>query len=149
MVNKKLFSIILATLVTVGIVGGASVAFAQTTVVTTQKTTIVTTAESQPQTFSDLVKALNATNLTATLNDTTKNFTVFAPNNAAFDALGNVTLNDLLTNNTTRLSTILLRSRRHGQSKPHDKRECYNARRRHDFVDTDDTASHSATRQQH
>jgi uncharacterized surface protein with fasciclin (FAS1) repeats len=109
MVNKKLFSIILATLVTVGVVGGASVAFAQTSVVTTQKTTIVTTAESQPQTFSDLVKALNATNLTATLNDTTQNFTVFAPSNAAFAALpgGNVTLNDLLTNNTTRLSTIL------------------------------------------
>ena len=109
MVNKKLFSIILATLVTIGVVGGASVAFAQTAVVTTQKTTIVTTAESQPQTFSDLVKALNATNLTATLNDTTQNFTVFAPSNAAFAALpgGNVTLNDLLTNNTTRLSTIL------------------------------------------
>ena len=108
MVNKKLFSIILATLVTVGVVGGASIAFAQTTVVTTQKTTIVTTAESQPQTFSDLVKALNATNLTATLNDTTNNFTVFAPTNAAFAAtVGNVTLNDLLTNNTTKLSTIL------------------------------------------
>jgi transforming growth factor-beta-induced protein len=108
MVNKKLFSIILATLVTVGIVGAASVAFAQTAVVTTQKTTIVTAAESQPQTFSSLVKALNATNLTATLNDTNKTFTVFAPDNTAFAALGNVTLNDLLTNNTTKLSTILL-----------------------------------------
>ncbi|HYC19586.1 MAG TPA: fasciclin domain-containing protein [Candidatus Bathyarchaeia archaeon] len=107
MVNKKLFSIILATLVTVGVVGGASVAFAQTAVVT--KTTIVTTAESQPQTFSDLVKALNATNLTATLNNTTQNFTVFAPSNAAFvSSLGNVTLNDLMTNNTPRLSTILM-----------------------------------------
>jgi uncharacterized surface protein with fasciclin (FAS1) repeats len=108
MVNKKLFSVILATLVTLSIVGGASVAFAQTSVVTTQKTTIVTTAESVPQTFSDLVKALNATNLTSTLNDTSKNFTVFAPNDAAFGALGNVTLTDLLTNNTTKLSTILL-----------------------------------------
>ena len=107
MVNKKLFSVILATLVTLSIVGGASVAFAQTAVVTTQKTTIVTTAETTP-TLTDLVKALNATNLTATLNDTTKNFTVFAPNDAAFGALGNVTLSDLLTNNTTRLSTILL-----------------------------------------
>ena len=107
MVNKKLFSVILATLVTLSIVGGASVAFAQTAVVTTQKTTIVTTAETTP-TLADLVKALNATNLTTTLNDTTKNFTVFAPNDAAFGALGNTTLSDLLTNNTTKLSTILL-----------------------------------------
>jgi PGF-CTERM protein len=104
MVNKKLFSLILATLIAVGIVGGTTTAFAQVAVT---KTTIVTTAESTP-TFSDLVKALVATNLTATLNDTTKNFTVFAPSNTAFAALGNVTLNDLLTNNTTKLSTILL-----------------------------------------
>jgi transforming growth factor-beta-induced protein len=102
MVNKKLFSVILATLVTVGMVGGASVAFAQVTVTRT----IVQTADTTP-TLSDLVKALNATNLTATLNDTTKNFTVFAPDNAAFAKLGNATLNDLLTNNTTKLAGIL------------------------------------------
>jgi transforming growth factor-beta-induced protein len=102
MVNKKLFSVILATLVTVGMVGGASVAFAQVTVTKT----IVQTADTTP-TLSDLVKALNATNLTATLNDTTKNFTVFAPDNAAFAKLGNATLNDLLTNNTTKLAGIL------------------------------------------
>jgi transforming growth factor-beta-induced protein len=107
MVNKKLFSVILATLITVGIVGGASVAFAQNVTIA-QKTTIVTTAESQPTTFSSLVKALNATNLTGTLNDTMQNFTVFAPTNTAFAALGNVTLNDLLTNNTPKLKTILL-----------------------------------------
>ena len=106
MVNKKLFSVILATLVTLSIVGGASIAFAQTAVVTAQKTTIVTTAETTP-TLTDLVKALNATNLTATLNTTSQNFTVFAPNDAAFGALGNAKLNDLLTNNTTTLSTIL------------------------------------------
>ncbi|HYB59052.1 MAG TPA: fasciclin domain-containing protein [Candidatus Acidoferrales bacterium] len=104
MVNKKFLPVILATLITVGIVGGTTTAFAQVVVT---KTTIVTNAESTP-TLSDLVKALNATNLTATLNDTTKNFTVFAPSNTAFSALGNVTLNDLLTNNTTKLSTILL-----------------------------------------
>jgi PGF-CTERM protein len=107
MVNKKLFSLILATLITVGIVGGTTAAFAQNVTIA-QKTTIVTTAESQPQTFSSLVKALNATNLTATLNDTTKNFTVFAPSNTAFAALGNATLNDLLTNNTTTLKNVLL-----------------------------------------
>jgi PGF-CTERM protein len=52
------------------------------------------------------VKALNATNLTSALNGT-GNFTVFAPNDAAFNKLGNTTLNDLLTNNTTTLATIL------------------------------------------
>jgi transforming growth factor-beta-induced protein len=105
MVNKKLFSVILATLVTVGMVGGASVAFAQVTVTQTTQT-VVQKAEATP-TLSELVKALNATNLTATLNDTTKNFTVFAPDNAAFAKLGNATLNDLLTNNTTKLAAIL------------------------------------------
>jgi PGF-CTERM protein len=107
MVNKKLLPVILAVLITVGIVGGATVASAQNATIV-QRTTIVTTSESQPTTFSTLVKALNATNLTATLNDTTKNFTVFAPTNGAFSAaFSNVTLNDLLTNNTTRLSTVL------------------------------------------
>jgi transforming growth factor-beta-induced protein len=107
MVNKKLFSLILATLITVGIVGGASVAFAQNVTIA-QKTTIVTTADTTP-TLSTLVKALNATDLTATLNDTTKNFTVFAPSNTAFAAaFNNVTLNDLLTNNTTTLKNVLL-----------------------------------------
>jgi transforming growth factor-beta-induced protein len=104
MVNKKSFSAILSTLVILSVIAGTSITSAQT-VIATQKT-IVMTADETP-TLSSLVAALNATNLTAALNDTTKNFTVFAPNDAAFAKLGNTTLNDLLKNNTTTLATIL------------------------------------------
>jgi PGF-CTERM protein len=104
MVNKKSFSAVLATLVILSVIAGTSITSAQT-VIAIQKT-IVMTADETP-TLSKLEAALNATNLTAALNDTTKNFTVFAPNDAAFEKLGNTTLNDLLTNNTTTLATIL------------------------------------------
>ncbi|MGA7076909.1 MAG: fasciclin domain-containing protein [Halobacteriota archaeon] len=104
MVSKKSFSAVLATLVILSVIAGTSITSAQTAVVTTQNT-IVMTAQETP-TLSDLVKYLNATNLTAALNDTTKNYTVFAPDNAAFDKLGNKTLADL-ANNTTKLATIL------------------------------------------
>jgi len=103
MVNKKSFSAVLATLVILSVIAGTSITSAQT-VVTTQKT-IVQTAQDTP-TLSDLVKYIIAANLTATLNDTTKNFTVFAPTNDAFDKLGNTTL-AALANNTTQLATIL------------------------------------------
>jgi transforming growth factor-beta-induced protein len=106
MVNKKSFSAILATLVVLSVIGGTSIISAQTAVVVGPQNTIVVTAKETP-TLSDLVKALNATNLTAALNDTTQNFTVFAPNDAAFNKLGNTTLADLLNNNTTTLATIL------------------------------------------
>jgi PGF-CTERM protein len=104
MVSKKSFSAVLATLVILSVIAGTSITSAQT-VIATQKT-IVMTADETP-TLSNLVAALNATNLTAALNDTTKNYTVFAPNDAAFAKLGNTTLNDLLKNNTTQLATIL------------------------------------------
>jgi transforming growth factor-beta-induced protein len=107
MVSKKSFSAVLATLVVLSVLAGTSITSAQTAVVVGPQNTIVVTAKQTP-TLSDLVKALNATNLTAALNDTTKNFTVFAPNDAAFEKLGNATLADLLTNNTTQLATILL-----------------------------------------
>jgi PGF-CTERM protein len=97
MVNKKLLPIMLATLVTMGVVGGTSVAFAQVAV----SRTVVAVAEGQP-TLSNFVKYLNATNLTASLNDTTKNFTVFSPTNAAWAAVSNTTLN-----NTAQLAVIL------------------------------------------
>jgi PGF-CTERM protein len=106
MVNKKSFSAVLATLVILSVIAGTSITSAQTAVVVGPQNTIVVTAKETP-TLSDLVKALNATNLTAALNDTTKNFTVFAPDNAAFEKLGNAKLADLLTNNTTTLATIL------------------------------------------
>jgi transforming growth factor-beta-induced protein len=105
MVSKKSFSAMLATLVVLSIVAGTSIVSAQTAVVVGPQKTIVATAQDTP-TLSDLVKALNATNLTSALNGT-GNFTVFAPNDAAFNKLGNTTLNDLLTNNTTTLATIL------------------------------------------
>ena len=103
MVSKKLFSSVLATLVILSILG-STVAFAQTATVTAQKT-IVQTAEGTP-TLSDLWLFLSVANLTPTLNDTTKNYTVFAPDNAAFDKLGNTTL-AALANDTPRLATIL------------------------------------------
>jgi len=106
MVNKKSFSAVLATLVILSVIAGTSITSAQTAVVVGPQNTIVATAKETP-TLSDLVQALNATNLTAALNDTTKNFTVFAPDNAAFEKLGNAKLADLLTNNTTQLATIL------------------------------------------
>ena len=105
MVSKKSFSAMLATLVVLSIVAGTSIVSAQTAVVVGPQKTIVATAQDTP-TLSDLVTALNATNLTSALNGT-GNFTVFAPNDAAFKKLGNTTLNDLLTNNTTTLATIL------------------------------------------
>jgi PGF-CTERM protein len=104
MVSKKSFSALLATLVVLSVIAGTSIIAAQTAVVTTKKTVVMTAGETP--TLSDLVKALNATNLTSALNGT-GNFTVFAPNNAAFEKLGNTTLADLLTNNTTKLATIL------------------------------------------
>jgi PGF-CTERM protein len=104
MVNKKSFSAVLATLVILSVIAGTSITSAQTTVVTTQKT-IVQTAQDTP-TLSDLVKYVIAANLTAALNDTTKNYTVFAPTNDAFEKLGNTTL-AALANNTTQLATIL------------------------------------------
>jgi transforming growth factor-beta-induced protein len=105
MVNKKSFSAVLATLVVLSVLAGTSITSAQTAVVVGPQKTIVMTAEDTP-TLSDLVKYLNATNLTAALNDTLKNYTVFAPNNAAFEKLDSKTLADL-ANNTTKLATIL------------------------------------------
>jgi len=104
MVSKKSFSALLATLVVLSVIAGTSIIAAQTAVVTTKKTVVMTAGETPM--LSDLVKALNATKLTSALNGT-GNFTVFAPDNAAFEKLGNTTLADLLTNNTTTLATIL------------------------------------------
>jgi PGF-CTERM protein len=105
MVNKKSFSAVLATLVILSVIAGTSITSAQTAVVVGPQNTIVVTAKETP-TLSDLVKYLNVTNLTAALNDTTKNYTVFAPDNAAFDKLNATTL-AALANNTTALATIL------------------------------------------
>ncbi|WP_241648099.1 fasciclin domain-containing protein, partial [Methanoculleus taiwanensis] len=59
----------------------------------------------QDQNLSILAQAINATNLTGALQ-TGGPYTIFAPNDAAFEALGNETINQLL-NNTDQLAAIL------------------------------------------
>ena len=66
--------------------------------------TLVEIAVSEPD-LSTLVTALTEANLTAPLNGT-EVYTVFAPNNAAFDALPAGALDDLLANQTA-LSDVL------------------------------------------
>lgn len=56
--------------------------------------------------FTTLVAALEATELDLLLDDNTKQFTVFAPTDAAFALLGEDTINDLLAN-PTELANIL------------------------------------------
>ena len=104
MVSKKLFSAVAAIAVILSIVGGSSIAFAQATTTTT--TTITQTAASNPD-FSTLVSLLKQANLTETLNNTTANYTVLAPDNAAFAKLPNATIANL-KNNTPALTQILL-----------------------------------------
>ena len=67
--------------------------------------TVVDTAVSNGN-FTTLVAALQATGLDATLDDATGNFTVFAPTDAAFELLGQDTI-DALLNDTDTLSQIL------------------------------------------
>ncbi|GBL06037.1 fasciclin domain-containing protein [Glaciecola sp. KUL10] len=67
--------------------------------------TIVDTAVANGS-FTTLVAALQATGLDATLDDADGNFTVFAPTDAAFELLGEETINALL-NDTDSLSEIL------------------------------------------
>lgn len=56
--------------------------------------------------FSTLVAVLEATGLDSTLSDSSQTFTVFAPTDAAFAALGETTINALLRDTDT-LSSIL------------------------------------------
>ena len=103
MVSKKLFSAVVATAVILSIVGGSTVAFAQAT---TSTTTITQTAVNTPD-LSTLVSFLKQANLTETLNNTTANYTVLAPTNAAFAKLNNTTVANL-KNDTPALTQILL-----------------------------------------
>lgn len=57
--------------------------------------------------FNTLAAALQATGLDSVLADETRNFTVFAPTDRAFEALGQETI-DALLNDTDTLSDILL-----------------------------------------
>ncbi|MGZ4904748.1 MAG: fasciclin domain-containing protein [Halobacteriota archaeon] len=110
MVSKKLFSAVLVTAMVLSVLGGSSLAFAQTTTTTTTtqptlRDTIVDIAQNNGN-LSTLVKLLVLANLTDTLRGP-GNFTVLAPSNDAFAKLNNTTLANL-QNNSTALKTTLL-----------------------------------------
>ena len=108
MVSKKLFSATLATLVVLAIVTGSSVAFAQTQTATAAaqpKQTIAQIAANDTN-FSTLMSLLEKANLTDTLNGT-RNYTVFAPTNAAFEKVNSSTLAELQNNMTARTKVLL------------------------------------------
>jgi PGF-CTERM protein len=112
MVSKKLFSAVLATVVILSIVGGSSMAFAQTqtataTTTAAAKLTGPTIAQIVANNTNEsiLLSLLKKANLTDVLNGT-GNFTVFAPDNAAFNKVNASTLADL-QNNTTALTRVL------------------------------------------
>jgi len=115
MVSKKLLSAVLATAVILSIVGGSSVAFAQTQTATATSTATSTATPKLTQTIAQiaanntnlttLVRLLKLANLTDVLNGT-NSYTVFAPTNAAFDKLNASTL-AALQNNTTLLTRVL------------------------------------------
>jgi PGF-CTERM protein len=107
MVSKKLFSAVLATLVILSIVGGSSVAFAQTQTSTatakpTQTLAQVAANNTNLTNFTSLLKKANLTNV---LNGP-GNFTVFAPDNAAFSKVDASTFASW-QNNTTALRNML------------------------------------------
>jgi len=114
MVSKKLFSAVLATAVILSIVGGSSMAFAQTQTATATSTATSTATPKLTQTIAQiaanntnlttLVRLLKLANLTDVLNGT-NSYTVFAPTNAAFDKLNASTL-AALQNNTTTLAAL-------------------------------------------
>jgi uncharacterized surface protein with fasciclin (FAS1) repeats len=100
MVSKKLFSAVVATAVILSIVAGSSVAFAQA------PTNTITQTAASTSDLSTLVGLLKDANLTAMLNNTTKNYTVLAPDNAAFAKLNNTTIANW-KNDTPMLTQVL------------------------------------------
>jgi PGF-CTERM protein len=107
MVSKKLFSAVLATLVILSIVGGSSVAFAQTQTSTTTAKPTQTLAQvaANNTNLANFTSLLKKANLTNVLNGP-GNFTVFAPDNAAFSKVDASTL-ARWQNNTTALKDVL------------------------------------------
>ena len=73
----------------------------------TPSTMTVAEIASSNDDFETLVAAATAANLVATLNDPDASLTVFAPTDAAFEALGDATLNYLLNNLDVLESTLL------------------------------------------
>ena len=117
MVNKKLFSAVLAALVVLSIVG-PTVAFAQTgNTVTTNatvnatKTATAKATQTLAQTIANNTNLTNFTNLLKKANLTNVlngpgNYTVFAPDNTAFSKVDASTL-ARWQNNTTELQNVL------------------------------------------
>src|SRR5271157_5489270 len=108
MVNKKLFSATVAIAVILSIVGASSVAFAQTqtSTSTAKPTRTIAQIAANDTNFTTLVSLLKKANLTDVLNGP-GNFTIFAPDNAAFSKVNASTLANL-QNNSTALKTLLL-----------------------------------------
>ena len=108
MISKKLFSAIAAAVVILSIVGASSVAFAQTQTTTATAPPKQTIAQilANNTTFTQLVSLLKKANLTDVLSGP-GNYTVFAPDNAAFAKVNASTLANL-QNNSTALNTLLL-----------------------------------------
>src|SRR5665647_2116238 len=107
MISKKLFSAVLATLVILSIVGGSSVAFAQTqantaTAKPTQTLAQVAANNTDLTNFTSLLKKANLTNVF----NGPGNYTVFAPDNTAFSKVDASTLSRW-QNNTTELQNVL------------------------------------------
>jgi uncharacterized surface protein with fasciclin (FAS1) repeats len=107
MVSKKLFSAVVAAIVMLSVVEMTSVVFAQTqtTTATAKPTQTITQIVEKNSNLTKLASLLNKTNITTYLNGP-GNYTLFAPDNAAFAKLNPSTLADL-QNNTTELTSVL------------------------------------------
>ncbi len=107
MVSKKLFSAVVVTALILSVLGGSSIAFAQTSTTTAQpqSNTIAVIAGNNTN-LSQLVKLLVLANLTSTL-DGPGNFTLLAPSNDAFAKLNNTTLTALQSNQSLLKTTLL------------------------------------------
>jgi transforming growth factor-beta-induced protein len=108
MISKKLFSAAVAALVILSTVGVSSIAFAQaqTTTATAKPTQTIAQIAENNTNLTTLVSLLKKANLTNVLSGP-GNFTVFAPDNAAFAKVNASTLADL-QNNSTALTNLLL-----------------------------------------
>ncbi|MGZ4909717.1 MAG: fasciclin domain-containing protein [Halobacteriota archaeon] len=118
MVSKKLFSAVLATLMVLSLVAGTSVAFAQTgntgttnATVNATKTATAKATQTLVQTIANNTNLTNFTNLLKKANITNVlngpgNYTVLAPDDAAFSKVDAATL-ARWQNNTTELQNVL------------------------------------------
>ncbi len=102
--SKKLITVLLLCSLCVSVAYGQTMTKTVTAGGTTSNQTIVQIAQANPN-FSTLVTALQAAGLVETLSGAGP-YTVFAPTNAAFDALPPGTLNSLLANRTALISVL-------------------------------------------